>query len=756
MPALRQRLAGRLLRWAIDAAILVGLVWGTVGFAFPSTDLALRPSENLVSFRGAAPAIGLEISPSTFTLHRGSNVSLSAGWSSRDPLCQVQPIWFRWSVDPDNATGYLNQSEGAGSTFFAASFVSGFATVRVQSAAVLSCPSNNSVVHQTAMSSIRVVVPLTVSVPEIGYDPLVPGQLTTLNGSVEGGEPPYAVEVRWGDGTNTTLAQADPGSFSVAHGFPVGSFAPSITVWDSEGDLASSIVAENVSVSYGLAVGIAPFDGWVDIGSTVDFVGLIHGPTESEVPLFACSNGTVSGGPNTTEAGHEVQFSCTFQSVGAAEVLFGEYPTQAGGPSATAILYERVAADPQVSGELPDAVATVGASIAAEVDVQGGSPPFELRWNASGLPGVGIESISESGAGMVAFTMAAPGDYPVWIEVIDSFGASATWNLTGITFEAGANGTAAGGSSVDPDAASVRVVGTVVSGCPPYEWWAIPSVSPANSTDTNGTLPAEGDFVWNGSFDREGNLSVFVGIVDLCGSVWQSTLQVVLVVPLSAHLDASVAATQGSPPSFEVNVTVNGGVPPFRLDVESAGNRSWNRSMAVDGAYQWTFRTNQSGVVWLQAAVTDSFDAVVLANLSLVLNFTSEGAIPGPVPRAPSSPNGDEPSGAADSASTVPDSGWLLLGAALAIGGTGLAFFLRKRRNRTGPPGDPLPDPETTLRGIIEPAEGAERFTVELLAEEAGVPLSTVRSTIDRLVQEGKVFAESGADGEEVLSWTGN
>jgi len=59
-----------------------------------------------------------------------------------------------------------------------------------------------------------------------------------------------------------------------------------------------------------------------------------------------------------------------------------------------------------------------------------------------------------------------------------------------------------------------------------------------------------------------------------------------------------------------------------------------------------------------------------------------------------------------------------------------------------------------TLRRIIEPADGAERFTVELLAEEAGIPLTVVRSTIDRLVSEGTVHSESGADGEEVLSWS--
>jgi hypothetical protein len=83
-----------------------------------------------------------------------------------------------------------------------------------------------------------------------------------------------------------------------------------------------------------------------------------------------------------------------------------------------------------------------------------------------------------------------------------------------------------------------------------------------------------------------------------------------------------------------------------------------------------------------------------------------------------------------------------------------VVVLLRRRRVRRDRLPTPGPDPVAVLRRIIEPADGAERFTVELLAEEAGVPLAQVRSTIDRLVSEGRVHSESGADGEEVLSWS--
>jgi len=59
------------------------------------------------------------------------------------------------------------------------------------------------------------------------------------------------------------------------------------------------------------------------------------------------------------------------------------------------------------------------------------------------------------------------------------------------------------------------------------------------------------------------------------------------------------------------------------------------------------------------------------------------------------------------------------------------------------------------LRRILEPADGADRSTVELLAEEAGIPLAEVRATIDRLVESGAIRSETSTEGEEVLAWSG-
>ena len=90
----------------------------------------------------------------------------------------------------------------------------------------------------------------------------------------------------------------------------------------------------------------------------------------------------------------------------------------------------------------------------------------------------------------------------------------------------------------------------------------------------------------------------------------------------------------------------------------------------------------------------------------------------------------------------------------MVVGTTGAGALFWRRHARRKAVARPGPNPEEELKRIIEPADGAERFTVELLAEEAGIPLSVVRTTIDRLVAEGRVHSESGADGEEVLSWT--
>jgi hypothetical protein len=67
---------------------------------------------------------------------------------------------------------------------------------------------------------------------------------------------------------------------------------------------------------------------------------------------------------------------------------------------------------------------------------------------------------------------------------------------------------------------------------------------------------------------------------------------------------------------------------------------------------------------------------------------------------------------------------------------------------------EPAPDPTLVLRRIIEPADGVDLATVEMLAEDEGVDRSTVHAVLARLRQAGTVRYARGIDGEEVFAWS--
>ncbi len=63
-------------------------------------------------------------------------------------------------------------------------------------------------------------------------------------------------------------------------------------------------------------------------------------------------------------------------------------------------------------------------------------------------------------------------------------------------------------------------------------------------------------------------------------------------------------------------------------------------------------------------------------------------------------------------------------------------------------------DPAAVLRSIVEPVDGIDLSTIEVLAEEEGLDRETARRTLERLQQDGSVRSERGPDGEEVFAWT--
>jgi hypothetical protein len=256
-------------------------------------------------------------------------------------------------------------------------------------------------------------------------------------------------------------------------------------------------------------------------------------------------------------------------------------------------------------------------------------------------------------------------------------------------------------------------------------------------------------FAWNGTLAGEGNASVTIVVVDGEGAVGWETVPVPLVPEFRASAQASVTP-DGAGRAFWLNLSMSGGLPPFDLTVASSAGEGWNRSFASDGTYSLLLPTNDSGSVSLDVVLRDRLGAEWTDALSFVIQSTA----PPPNGTSPSPPPTQNPSNG--TAGGPPSGDLTSLLALLVVGGTAAVAvaLLRRRGHRPTREAGPAVDPVRVLRRILEPADGADRSTVELMAEEAGVPPEVARSTIDRLVVEGTIRSESGPDGEEVLAWS--
>jgi hypothetical protein len=76
---------------------------------------------------------------------------------------------------------------------------------------------------------------LTITVP-YRFDGIQSDQSFTLHGSLEGGTPPYALQINWGDGSQTLLSQPLAGAFTEEHTYnKPGQFTIKLAASDSAG-----------------------------------------------------------------------------------------------------------------------------------------------------------------------------------------------------------------------------------------------------------------------------------------------------------------------------------------------------------------------------------------------------------------------------------------------------------------------------------------------------------------------------------------
>ncbi len=185
-------------------------------------------------------------------------------------------------------------------------------------------------------------------------------------------------------------------------------------------------------------------------------------------------------------------------------------------------------------------------------------------------------------------------------------------------------------------------------------------------------------------------------------------------------LNVSASVVEGSPPldwTVVPSLPAEGASPSAGL-LDGAGAFGWNATYAPTGELR------------LAIVVVDASGVAATTNLTVSLALAGDAA--------------------GIAGASGPAEGAAALVVVIAAAAAGVVLVRRRRPAASAAP----PDPVATLREVIEPSDGVDRGLVETLAEERGVPLELVRSTLERLKADGTVRYGRGADGEEVLAWS--
>jgi len=743
--ARRVRLRGADL--AIVLVIILGAA-GSAGFAAPRSVDGRAPS---LQPNGSSDPV-LQVSPSGWTTHAGNTTSLLATWSEPSAGCIESPLWFHWAVTNGSEDGYVSDASLARATLTTDVGRSGSLTIVARSALELSCGSSDQVVDGVGSASGLVVAPLELGTPTVSPDPIIAGGEANLSFDLYNGEPPYHIHINWGDATQSSFNDSAAGTFRLVHRFSAGIFRPMVTVADASGALRDAAPAASLVSSAGVALGIDPVDSEADAGLPVSFSAvLLHSELPSRT-FVQCGNLAVGG--NWSEAGSSAidSFSCDFDGPTTGDVQLEVVPAGDTQPPLLAQLAEPVVPDLRLEASAPVGTAEVGVPVSATVWLIGGVPPYQLDWAANHSATSASEVDAVAGRFSIPLIPPGPGPIAFLVRVTDADGDSASATLSLPDVAARLSPTVSGERTLTTAGALVNITGIPEGGIPPYLWWIVPDPVDLNSTLPNGSVGPNASFGWISTYRVHGPLTAWVIVLD---SVGLST-SVELVIPLvpSLVVDDSVGEVANASGRFvALQTAIDGGDPPFNVTLDSSAGEHWNLTAPGDGSFAWLLPTNDSGVVGFQIAVEDALGAVWASNASVVFpnanNSTSVPPPPSTPPPAPDSPGSSGSSGAGSDLAVYGGVGVVLLGI-----GAGLALMRWRRRSSARAPQRPSPDPIAVVRGIIEPADGAERSTVELLAEEAGVPAADARATIDRLIADGSLRAETGEDGEEVLAWS--
>jgi hypothetical protein len=583
----------------------------------------------------------------------------------------------------------------------------------------------NRTVERVAYSNVTTYSTLTLS--NLSADPsanAVPGHVQ-LEGIVQGGRPPYLLGVDWGDGSFTNRSLLISGGFLVPHTFGSGTFRPLIGVLDSNRIDVQGVLPQPVEVTNGTALAINASVPLAEVGVSVEFEGTVQRPVSRFGAAIACGNV-----PIVLAKYYITNVSCIPTAPGALGVTFkvgAAVPTLVAQETREEPVAPAVGLIVRPVTSSPDARTLTY----VRVTILGGVPPFRVSWGSlNGTLGSRREAPAD-GSFLVPWTPPFAGAAALNGSVTDSLGASAASAWAKFIVVATPTLSLRANTTDGLSATTVEFRASIAGGSAPWSWGLLTVPEPAaDSAPLGETL--NGSFNWSATFREEGVATIGVEVVDAASTVATATLTVDLPVPPTLQA-SSVPSNSPGPPGVNLTLTTTGGVLPYSIWVNSSGATLWNGSESAPGPYLESVALGSSGPVELSVTLVDARGVEATVNVTATL---------------PTPPVVGFPPGVSSAPDLIP---WVGAAALVALAsGSGVVLWRRRAR----PPEASPPEAEAVLERLLRPADGADRLTIELMAEEEGVPLETVQGTLDRLIREGRVRSESDPVGGEVLAWS--
>jgi hypothetical protein len=669
-----------------------------------------------------------ELVPSALTVEAGANGSLELWVGSGDPTCAVETPVVVWELAPTfPPIGVLASPSGPSDSFDAFPGVTGTVGITATVEGWVLCGAQNVSFGTEAQASVTTVEPLEVENFTAGGATSAPGALVTCSGLVTGGEPPYRIDVQFGDGNSSSELLAAPGEFSLGHRYAVGSYRPSVSVEDALYDRTSAQVESAVLVADALAAEVEPVGPGPEAGAPFPVEAIAEGGYPPYSFLWSDSAGDAGTGANWTIASAEpgplaVELLATDRLGEAVEVA----RQFAVAPPVTA----------RVAGENGD----VGRPLLLRLNLTGGVPPFSV----TGTP-------VPSGSSF-AFTAYADGNWSeavvpsvaasLWLslEVTDALGRS--WSETLPLAEVHAAPYLLANLTPSPDEAGglLDVVGLAGGGTPPFNWSIASTADLAGAEPRYGRLPTGGVFAWNGTVTAPGSGELVVSLIDSSGAEVSENLSVRALPALAGALlveSAGPAAGAPLPLSYEIS----GGQPPYRYAFALSDGASFAGNLSDAGPGAWTAPAPPAGFLEVRLTVSDALGFRNVTTLTLAV--------------APATGGGSAPAGPATAPGSSGDAagwaGWLFLPVAALIGG--LWFF---RSRRSAPPAPAAAEPKgalPTVRRLLREMDGLDAESLELLAEEEGVDPESSRRALERWIALGRVECVEEPEESAVYRW---